>query len=54
MYVCVYVYQTHQSLLNAKQSRWAKEMLFNARLACCVAGGINLVPKEEDVLEVID
>ena len=27
-------------------------MLSNVRKACCVAGGINLVPKEEDVLEV--
>jgi hypothetical protein len=27
-------------------------MLGNIRLACCVAGGMNLVPKEEDVLEV--
>lgn len=41
-----------QSLLNQKQSVWAKEMLSNVRLACCVAGGMNLVPKEEDVLEV--
>lgn len=41
-----------QSLLNQKQSQWAKEMLGNIRLACCVAGGMNLVPKEDDVLEV--
>lgn len=41
-----------QSLLNRSQARWAKEMLGNVRLACCVAGGMDLVPKEADVLEV--
>jgi len=41
-----------QSLLNSKQARWAKEMLANTRLACCVAGGMKLVPKEDDLLEV--
>eukprot|EP00879_Flechtneria_rotunda_P005819 GHRR01006123.1.p1 GENE.GHRR01006123.1~~GHRR01006123.1.p1 ORF type:complete len:1000 (+),score=452.54 GHRR01006123.1:320-3001(+) len=43
-----------ESLLNIKQSRWAKEMLGNIRLACCVAGAMNLVPKDEDVLETIE
>lgn len=41
-----------QSLLNKGQSRWAKEMLDNVRKACCVAGVMNLVPKDADVLEV--
>jgi hypothetical protein len=27
-------------------------MLGNIRLACCVAGGMNLVPKEDDLREV--
>jgi hypothetical protein len=39
-------------LLNKGQSRWAKEMLGNVRKACCVAGGMALVPKDADVLEV--
>jgi hypothetical protein len=43
---------SNQSILSAQQSRWAKEMLSNIRKACCVAGGMNLVAKEEDVLEV--
>jgi hypothetical protein len=41
-----------QSLLNKGQSRWAKEMLDNVRKACCVAGVMALVPKDDDVLEV--
>jgi hypothetical protein len=27
-------------------------MLDNVRKACCVAGGMDLVPKDDDVLEV--
>lgn len=34
-----------QSLLNTRQSRWAKELLRNVRLSCCVAGVLNLVVK---------
>lgn len=34
-----------QSLLNSKQGKWAKEMLKNVRLSCCVAGVLNLVVK---------
>jgi hypothetical protein len=34
-----------QSLLSTRQSKWAKEMLRNVRLACCVAGVCNLVVK---------
>ncbi len=41
-----------QSLLSAGQSRWAKEMLGNVRQACCVGGTMDLVVKEEDLLEV--
>jgi hypothetical protein len=41
-----------QSLLNKGQSRWAKEMLGNVRKACCVAGVMALVPKDDDVREV--
>lgn len=41
-----------QSMLSKQQSQWAKEMLSNIRLACCVAGGMNVVVKEEDLLEV--
>jgi hypothetical protein len=41
-----------QSLLNKARAKWAKEMLNNVRLACCIAGLMNLVPKDEDLLEV--
>lgn len=34
-----------QSLLNGRQSKWAKELLRNVRLSCCVAGVLNLVVK---------
>ncbi len=34
-----------QSLLSTRQSKWAKEMLGNVRLSCCVAGALNLVVK---------
>ncbi|KAF8062721.1 hypothetical protein HT031_004051 [Scenedesmus sp. PABB004] len=43
----------NESLLNVRQGRWAKEMLLNVRLACCVAGATSLVPKDEDVLETL-
>jgi hypothetical protein len=25
--------------MNAKQSKWASEMMLNVRLSCCIAGG---------------
>jgi hypothetical protein len=34
-----------QSLLNNRQSKWAKEVLRNVRLSCNVAGVLNLVVK---------
>eukprot|EP00775_Hariotina_reticulata_P009277 gene9277-9442_t len=41
------------SLLNARNTKWAKEMIFNVRQACCVAGSLDLVVKEEDLLETL-
>ncbi|KAI8470158.1 MAG: SNF2 family N-terminal domain-containing protein [Monoraphidium minutum] len=42
-----------ESLLSTRQARWAKEMLRNVRLSCCVAGALNLVVKDDDVLETL-
>ena len=44
---------TQQSLLNTRQSKWAKELLRNVQLSCCVAGVLNLVVKDEDLLETL-
>lgn len=30
-----------ESLMNEKQGKWAKEMIDNVRLSCCVAGGVT-------------
>ena len=35
-----------QSLLNKANGKWAKEMLNNVRMSCCVAGATQSVPKE--------
>ncbi|KIY95542.1 F-box protein, partial [Monoraphidium neglectum] len=42
-----------ESLLSSRQAKWAKEMLRNVRLSCCVAGALNLVVKDDDVLETL-
>ncbi|KAK9795946.1 hypothetical protein WJX73_001584 [Symbiochloris irregularis] len=42
-----------ESLLSERQTKWAREMLRNVRLSCCVAGNSNLVVKEEDVKEML-
>ena len=34
--------------------RWAKEMLRNVRMSCCVAGNCHLQASEEDVKETLE
>ena len=34
--------------------RWAKEMLRNVRLSCCVAGNCHLQASDQDVKETLE
>jgi hypothetical protein len=43
---------THKKCCAVTAVSWAKEMLGNVRQACCVGGTMDLVVKEEDLLEV--
>ena len=45
----------HESLLNhTRNGKWAKEMLFNIKKSCCVAGHCNLEAKETDIKETLE
>lgn len=45
----------NESLLNhTRNAKWAKEMLFNIKKSCCVAGHCNLEAKETDVKETLE
>jgi hypothetical protein len=43
-----------QSLLHKRQRQWATELLGNLRLSCCVSGGMDLIPAEEDLKETLE
>lgn len=50
--VCDWSVLIHRLSCSPSRS-WAKEMLHNVRLSCCIAGSTNTVPKEEDVQETL-
>ncbi|KAK9807648.1 hypothetical protein WJX72_005276 [[Myrmecia] bisecta] len=43
-----------ESLLNMRNAKWAKQMLHNVKMSCCLAGTCNLVAQEADLQETID
>ena len=44
-----------ESILNrsAKNAKWARQMMNNVRMSCCIAGAMNTVVKEEDLLDLL-
>ena len=44
----------HQgSLLHVDRARYAAELYVNVRKACCVAGAVDVAPRELDLLETL-
>lgn len=42
-----------ESLLSPKNSKWAREMLENVRMSCCIAGNCELEATEADIRETL-